>query len=265
MTSLDQYYTNPKIAKGYVDQIVARWENKNVLFIEPSAGDGAFSTPLIKSGFDVRAVDIEPMADNIGKVDYLNTHDLFKTDHSSIVVLGNPPFGKNSSTAVRFFNHSAVYANEIAFILPRTFRKMSIQNRLHEKFHLLSDEDVEKGAFLLNGDLYDVPCAWQIWTRKPKNRAITPIPCINHLLEYTDQRNASFAMRRVGFYAGRVIEKRIKSLSQSTHYFMKDLKSDVIEVLRSINWTDITKQTVGVRSLSKREIAFRLNEFYNAG
>ena len=264
MTSLDQYYTSPEIAKGYVDQVVARWKNKDVLFIEPSAGAGAFSTPLIKSGFDVRAIDIEPMADNIDRVDYLNTHDLFKTDHSSIVVLGNPPFGKNSSTAVRFFNHSAIYADEIAFILPRTFRKMSIQNRLHEKFHLASDNDIEKGAFLLNGNSYDVPCAWQIWVRKSTNRAITPIPCINHLLEYTDQQNASFAMRRVGFYAGRIIEKKINNLSRSTHYFMKDLKPDVIKVLRSINWTDITKQTAGVRSLSKPEIAYRLNQAYNA-
>ncbi|MDE2673936.1 MAG: hypothetical protein OXH65_02380 [Paracoccaceae bacterium] len=263
MTSLDQYYTNPKIAQGYVDEVLSRWRGKDVLFIEPSAGTGSFSNPLMQSGFDVRAIDIEPRADNIGKVDYLNSHDLFKTDHSSIVVLGNPPFGKNSSTAVRFFNHSALYANEIAFILPRTFRKMSIQNRLHEKFHLVSDDDVENGAFLLNGNAYDVPCAWQIWERKQTNREILQIPSVNHLFMYTDKENASFAMRRVGFYAGRVIERGIKNLSQSTHYFMKDLKSDVIKVLRSINWTDITKQTAGVRSLSKGEIAYRLSEVYD--
>ena len=265
MTLLDQYYTNPKIAQGYVDEIIARWKDRDVLFIEPSAGEGAFSIPLLQSGFDVRAVDIEPMADHIGRVDYLNSHDLFKTNHSSIVVIGNPPFGKNSSTAVRFFNHSASYANEIAFILPRTFRKMSIQNRLHEKFHLVSDSDVEKGAFLLNGIPYDVPCTWQIWDRKQTNRVIDPIPCVNHLLVYTDKQNASFAMRRVGFYAGRIIEQGIRNLSQSTHYFMRDLKSDVIEVLRSINWTDIAKQTAGVRSLSKSEIAYKLNEVYDAG
>ena len=71
-------------------------------------------------------------------------------------------------------------------------------------------------------------------------------------------------MRRVGFYTGRIVTQNISTLSRTTHYFMREVRSGVIDTLRSINWLDVTAQTAGVRSLSKREIAFRLSEIYNA-
>ena len=37
-----------------------------------------------------------------------------------------PPFGKVSSLAIRFFNKCAQFSDVIAFIIPRTFNKVSV-------------------------------------------------------------------------------------------------------------------------------------------
>ncbi len=262
--ALDQFYTRPELAEIYIAEMLSRWSDPGVLFVEPSAGTGAFLKPLMDAGRKVRAVDIDPQAPDIQCMDFLQAESVFDGEHSAIVVVGNPPFGKNAGTAVRFFNRAASRADEIAFIVPRTFRKISVQRRLHSSFHLSEDGDVERFAFLRSGNPHDVPCAWQIWTRQSMKRLVPHPPSVDHLIDYTTPWFADFAMRRVGFYAGRVVTGNLMSLSQTTHYFMREMADGVIDTLRRINWTEVSAQTVGVRSLSKTEIAFNLSEAYRA-
>ncbi|MBC6413883.1 MAG: SAM-dependent methyltransferase [Chromatiales bacterium] len=263
MEGLDQFYTAPEVARKYVASIIKRWDDET-LFIEPSAGDGAFLTPLLDKSKKVRAIDKDPKSKGIIEGDFLKCEKIFRGSHQSIVVVGNPPFGRNGSLAVKFFNRAADYSDEIAFIVPRTFRKMSVQKRLHRYFHLGADEDVKEYAFYLNGKPHDVPCAWQVWTRKPKERRVPVPPSVDHLIKYTTPTHADFAMRRVGFYAGRVTTTNIKSLSQTTHYFIKEMTKGIMKTLSNTDWSDLVGQTVGARSLSKTEIAFKLNEVYYA-
>jgi hypothetical protein len=63
------------------------------------------------------------------------------------VCIGNPPFGRVSSLAVLFFNKAASFSEAIGFILPRTFKRNSIINRLNENFHLTFEEDVPQKSF----------------------------------------------------------------------------------------------------------------------
>jgi len=262
--ALDQFYTRAKLAEQYVATVIERWCDPDVLFVEPAAGAGAFLQPLLNAGRKVRAVDIDPQSPHIRCANFLACEDIFGGEHSAIVVIGNPPFGKNACMAVRFFNQAAIHADEIAFIVPRTFRKASIQQRLHPSFHLSDDNDVERYAFLLSGNPHDVPCAWQVWTRHSTKRPILSPPSVEHLIRYTTPRFADFAMRRVGFYAGRVLTTNIMSLSQTTHYFMREMADGVIAALHRVNWSELAAQTAGVRSLSKAEIAFKLKEIYCA-
>ena len=263
MPSLDPYFTNSKIAAKYASHMMKRWNTSDALFIEPSAGDGAFVAPLLQAGKDVFAIDINPMKEFIIQGDYLKTSNIDSEGHAKVVV-GNPPFGKNASMAVQFFNHAAIDADEIGFIVPRTFRKISVQKRLNPYFHLVYDKDVPDNSFILNHEPYDVPCAWQIWKRSQAKRRILRPPTVDHLIGYTTPCSADFAMRRVGFYAGRVILKNLSSLSQTTHYFMREIKDGVIDTLSSIDWTELAAQTAGPRSLSKTEIAFKLGKAYHA-
>ncbi|MCY4206488.1 MAG: hypothetical protein OXD29_00855 [Roseovarius sp.] len=261
--SLDQFYTRPEFSEEYVGQVLERWRDPDVLFVEPSAGTGAFAHPLLGAGRKVFAIDMDPRTSDIVRSDFL-LFDLspYKDNHSAIVVVGNPPFGKNACTAVRFFNHAARHADEIAFIVPRTFRKLSLQKRLDKMFHLSHDEDVGNQAFIRFGNSHDVPCAWQIWTKRKISRPVPIPPSVDHLIIYTTPANACFAMRRVGFYTGRIITENFTSLSKSTHYFIRELADGVVDALRTVDWTAIAAQTAGSRSLSKAEIAFKLNEAY---
>lgn len=261
---LDQYFTKRGIAKAYAREVSDRWPGDGVLFIEPSAGEGAFLHPLRDAGRTVKAIDLVPRAPGIERGNFLANHDIFAGKHPTTVVIGNPPFGKNACTAVRFFNHAAERADVIAFIVPRTFRKPSLENRLDPMFHLAENRDVDDFAFILDGRAHDVPCAWQIWTKKPVRREIRIPPPVDHLIAYTNPAHACFAMRRVGFYAGRVFTTDFRDLRLTTHYFIKEMEAGVMEKLRGVNWTDLAGQTVGARSLSKAEIAFKLAELYGA-
>ena len=39
---LDQFYTRPELAAAYIAEVLDRWRDPEVLFVEPSAGAGAF-------------------------------------------------------------------------------------------------------------------------------------------------------------------------------------------------------------------------------
>ncbi len=261
---VDQFYTNHTLAYKLTRTVLQRWKDKDVLYVEPSAGDGAFLNPIKQYGHTVRGLDLYPKSAGIKQGDFFKPNGLFRGNHENIVVIGNPPFGKNASLAVKFFNHAAQHANEIAFIVPRTFRKRSIHARLNKYFHLVKDEDIPDRSFIRMGNPYDVPSAWQIWTRKRTPRKLLTVPNIDHLISYTTPQKAEFAMRRVGFYSGRVFTSGILNLSQTSHYFLQEMTHGIIELIKTVDWPEITSQTAGSRSLSKAEIAFKLDEIYKS-
>jgi hypothetical protein len=63
-------------------------------------------------------------------------------ENKKYLIIGNPPFGKSSSIAIKFFNKAALFSECIAFILPRTFKRISIQNRLDLNFSLIYTKDL---------------------------------------------------------------------------------------------------------------------------
>ena len=260
---LDQFYTNPDLARQYAEQVIADYGSAVKCFVEPSAGSGAFVEPLRAAGKQFIALDIAPQANDIQRGDFLE-EDWWPAS-GKVAVVGNPPFGKNSSLAVKFFNRAAALARTevIAFIVPRTFRKHSIHRRLNPYFTRAVDDDVPDNAFIKNGKPHDVPCAWQIWERRPHPRPDLTTPDISHIIRYVDDpQSGDFAVRRVGFYAGQVKEPpewELNKLSPSTHYFMQSVRADAKELLRAIDWSEVCRATAGSRSLSKHEVAVGLN------
>lgn len=63
---------------------------------------------------------------------------------------------------MEFINESAKIAEEIAFILPRTFRKPSVQDRINLNFCLIKDKDLEDKSYLLNEEEYSISIIFQI-------------------------------------------------------------------------------------------------------
>ena len=74
--------------------------------------------------------DIDPKKNNIIKCDFLTIdHDIFSG--KNVLSIGNPPFGRNSSMALKFIKKSALFATTIAFILPKGFKKDPLSIKYH--------------------------------------------------------------------------------------------------------------------------------------
>ncbi len=264
MKELGKYYTRADVAAELIKSLAGMVQLGEFVFVEPSAGCGAFVEPLRERDLEVAAVDLDPQAPGILQGDFLR--DSVWPADGRIAVIGNPPFGFASSLAVRFFNRAAERADLIAFIVPRTFRKISVHDKLNRRFWLMHDEDVPRNSFILGSKPHDVPCAWQVWERRASMRRQTPFPDVSSIIRYTGQDTADFAFRRVGGRAGTVLPLgNGNRYSARTTYFMHSMRPDAAQLLASIDWTNLRSSTAGVRSISKREIALELAKIASCG
>jgi len=143
---LDKFYTKPEIADFCV-VVFKKYFNikKNDIIIEPSAGNGSFFKSLNNMDCKKYYFDIAPENHQIVAQDFLK-YTLLKKNYK-IHVIGNPPFGKQSSTAVKFIQHAASFADSISFILPKSFRKESLKSKVPLNFHLMHEEELPPNSF----------------------------------------------------------------------------------------------------------------------
>lgn len=243
---LDKFYTKPHIVSECISKF-EEWTSSKIenydFILEPSAGSGFFLDQLPNH---TQAIDIFPEDKRIVQGDFLETF-FFEPG----LVIGNPPFGKNSSLAVKFFNHAAGFADLIAFILPRTFEKTSIQDRLDLNFHLIGQLEIGPDAFLSDGTDYDVPCVFQVWERRSIKRNKTQkLFCDD--FDFSTCDNADFSFQRVGVNAGRI--KDSLNVSKSSHYFIKGNNKGVRDIFEKLEFSDEKLRTAGNPSISKSEI-----------
>ena len=81
--------------------------------------------------------------------------DFFKFDYEpikdkTIHIIGNPPFGSQSSTCKSFIKYCCKFATTISFILPKSFKKESCKKIFLLNFHLKLSIDLDDDAFTLD-------------------------------------------------------------------------------------------------------------------
>jgi len=254
----DQYYTKSTIAKDCIDSILAKCpEASQYQWIEPSAGNGSFLKVLPNSIQSI-GIDLDPKMDGIVKGDFLTWEPVSQAKR---VFFGNPPFGKQGSLAKSFIQHSAKYADLIAFILPKSFVKPSMSRAFPSKFHCILEKELPKDSFEVNQVAYDVPCVFQIWEKKDTDRTKVD-PVKESGFQYVkESEEYHIAFRRVGGKAGTCF-LRDTGFSLQSHYFLK-LDEPYIgkaqQILESVNKHVFPSNTVGPRSLSKSEVNEVLN------
>ena len=129
---LDQYFTKPKVVVQCLEFLDKHYKLGDFdLVIEPSSGNNDFvkvlnqTVPLEKMiWMDIDAIDPNH------RENFLVWSLPKQFEGKNVLTIGNPPFGKNSSKAISFFNHAALFSDVIAFIVAKTFRKKSYKNRL---------------------------------------------------------------------------------------------------------------------------------------
>ena len=159
----DKYYTPKDLAKRLIDTTfrILKENNKKVTsIIEPSAGDGAFSSQL-----SCRAYDIDPKCDGIIQADFLSVNVGYKEGR---LIIGNPPFGVNNWKSLQFFKKSYGMCDYIAFIQPIALLNNNI--KVYE-FDLLYSEDL--GIVDFSG--VELHCCFNIYVR-PKNGKLNKKP-----------------------------------------------------------------------------------------
>lgn len=250
---LDQYYTAPHVAKALYDLFCKHVDPHCFRMVEPSAGTGAFFSLLPPGSL---GYDLDPKCSGVERADFLAV-DLPRD--RPVAIIGNPPFGKNASLAVKFFNHAAGVADVIAFILPASIRKASVENRLHRSFHRNREVPVPKDAFLFRSETFHVPAVFQIWERRSCERELQSVETSHPDFEFTKPELADFAIQRVGAQAGRVHHDL--NMSPSSHYF---IRGDVEAIMKQLDFAIVVGNVAGNPSLAKSEIV-RLYREYKDG
>lgn len=258
LQKLDKFYTVPAIAKHCIDTIneLVPLEGFD-LVIEPSAGNGSFFN-LIDHCNKV-GMDLSPEAENIIKCDFFDYSP--SNPSQRILVIGNPPFGRVSSLAIRFFNHAARWADVVAFIIPKSFRKTSIQNRLCLEFHLIRDDDIPNKPCSFIPAL-GVKCCFQIWVRREKKRELITLPETHNDWEFVSGPNeADFALRRVGSKCGE-IKTKLENLSKNWHWIKSNIPvKSLIERFEKLDYSD-SENTARQNSIGKKELIQLYNSSY---
>ncbi len=254
--SKDQFYTKPAVAATCVTSLIDHYPcAAEYLWVEPSAGAGAF-LQAIPEHIERIGIDIEPAAPSILKADFLEwTYNSSK----KCVVIGNPPFGRQSALAKAFIKRAATFATLIAFILPKSFVKPSMARAFPLQFHCKYSVELEADSFTVNGESYDVPCVFQIWEKCDKARELKAVvePAGFQYVKGAEEYDIAF--RRVGALAGRCYRAG-GAYSVQSHYFLKlDDTSRAEEVIKKVNEHEFPSNTVGPRSLSKGEVNEVLN------
>lgn len=261
---IDKFYTKPDIVNKCINIITQNIIiDKKDLIIEPSAGNGSFIEPIKKLTKNYKFYDIQPENTEIIKQDYLELdYTSLKNKFNNIHIIGNPPFGRQASLAIKFIKKSCEFSKSISFILPKSFKKDSMQKYFDKYFHLVYQNDLEDNSFLVNDSEHNVPCVFQIWIKKDIVRVLPNKILPNNFNFVNKNENPDISFRRVGVYAGE-ISKDYNNKNIQSHYFIKFLNNssvdDNINKLKNITFN--SNNTVGPRSISKQEIIAEFNKY----
>lgn len=256
----DQFYTRRDVAARLAALVAESLSEAPAVWVEPSAGDGAFVDALALAGLPGRvlALDLDPARSDIPRGDFLSW-SLPLDANAPVAVLGNPPFGKNASLAVKFFNHAAGFADAIGMIFPRTFQKHALQNRLDRGFALILEEVLPPDSFVFEGEEVAVPCVFQVWVRLP-GKGQRPLHVItrNHAdFDFVSSKQGDFAFQRVGVAAG-TIKPADAPISPESHLFIRVKDREQVDAVRarlsSVDWRPFKHRTAGNPSIGKGEI-----------
>jgi predicted RNA methylase len=227
--------------------------------LEPAGGTGAFVEAAKAFGARrVLSVDIEPKHSDVSKANYLEA----ALELKDAITISNPPFGRNNSLSIPFFNRAANHSEYIAFIVPRSWRKWSVINRLDRRFHLIHDEDLSidyvDDTNTLISHKNNLKTCFQIWKRKDELREIIKVEDRGFVTKVRPE-DADIALTVFGYSCGKV-NTEFERKANTTRMFLKLNHPGALKALQTVNFQRFSKNTAYTEALSFPEINFLLNE-----
>lgn len=261
VTGKEQYYTPKPVALEVLDRVLKITKAESQTFLEPAAGAGAFVEAAKQKGFsEIIAMDIEPKHADVVKANFLERNPRVQ----NAVCVTNPPFGRNNALSIPFFNKAAKHSDVIAFIVPRSWRKWSVLNRLDQNFALIDDWD-------LNVDYVDefdsevhgvgnLRTCVQVWQKVPGyQRNLVKIEDLG-LFEKTTPEKADISFTQFGFGAGS-FSQNFERVPNTTKAFLKLTHPRTLEALKAVDYSKFRNHTAYTEAVSLTELNFLLNEY----
>jgi hypothetical protein len=260
VTGKEQFYTPLELAHSLVDDVesvLGSLKGKSVL--EPAGGTGSFVEAAFARGAkEVISFDIEPLHEKVLLGSFLEQELM----QQNLITISNPPFGRNNSLSIPFFNHAALVSDAICFIVPRSWRKWSVTNRLNLNFELVSDRDLDIDYMDSSGELISdkskLATCFQIWRKTVKPRVPVKITDMG-VIQKVSPELADVSMTIFGYGCGS-IKQDFERVPNTTQLFLKLNHPQALSALRSVNFSKFFKNTAYTEALSIQEINYLLNE-----
>ena len=262
VTGKEQYYTPSNLSLEIIERVCKNIEDPTSrVFLEPAGGTGSFIEAAKMFGFSaIESTDIEPKHPLVREQDFLAA----KLKLSNAVCVTNPPFGRNNSLSVPFFNKAAEYADLIAFIVPRSWRKWSVLNRLNFSFHLVDDwnldiDYVDEDGKSTHG-VGNLRTCVQVW-KKNESVLRQPVRIPDHgIISKTTPELADVAFTLFGYSCGTVKED-FPRVPNTTQAFLKLNHTRALEALQAVDYSRFYNHTAYTEALGLQEINYLLNEY----
>jgi hypothetical protein len=277
----EQFYTLPRVALDFTTEVVGIY-GKDAIYLEPCGGRGAFVDALLGLGVpaaNVISFDIEPLHPHVAKLNFLE-------DEVSVppgfIALTNPPYGRACSLASKFFNRCAdLDAKAMAFLIPSSFHKVAISDRLDLAYKMRSFRKAPLVSYYTDANGTNergrLSTEFQIWERsrqKRLKRKHMRHPWIEFVTWGEVRQGASydFCIRTHGSGCGQILGKehdgslRRESGSGESHLnfrtvaFVRARHPDAVRVLGSMDYTRFSNAVSYIPCISPAEISILLAE-----
>ena len=280
---LDKFYTKPEVAKECYDFLISKYDIKDKKFLEPSAGNGSF-LPFLK---DYIALDIKPENDDIIEQDFL----LYETEIDNFITIGNPPFGSRYKLVIQFFNKASEFSDIIAFIVPVSFMKWSVQKTLNSNFALTDYFYLEPESFTSNEEPFSVRTVFQIWVKKDsiyfknKDLRLKRQPPVSHEDFNIWQYNATpeaikfveepweIATYRQGYHDYNqlftrddydYIKEKMTGAKKQQFFFIKPKTEEARQIILNMNFNSLAERNTSTPGFGKGDFVSYYTELKNA-
>lgn len=235
-------------------------EALNRRWIEPAGGTGAIVEAAWDRGVtDLVSFDIEPRHPRVDQGDFLQQH----LHVSDAVTVSNPPFGRNNSLSIPFFNHAARFSEAVTFIVPRSWRKWSVINRLDRAFHLVADEDLSINYVDEHGhDAYarnNLRTCVQVWRRGDVAREVVRV-ADRGVVSKCRVADADVALTMFGFSCGTVATDFPRH-TITTQLYLQLGHPRALEALKGVDYSRFFNNVAFTQALSLQEVNYLLNEY----
>lgn len=254
----DKYYTPKDLARHCINKVFEVVGVQNITnCIEPSAGNGAFSSQIPISCV---SYDIEPEHKSIYKQDFLELEQEYE---KGLLVIGNPPYGRCLSLAQKFYKKSTQLGDYIAFILP--ISQLNNTNSMYE-FDLIYSEDLGKRDYSDR----KLHCCFNIYKR-PKNGQLNQ-KRQNKLKSVEIVRQDSKKYNEIENYdirmcywgngtAGKILIDENEKYSGEYKIIVKnnELKDEIIKTIKEHKWKEEIKG-IAMKKIQQHHIVSLLKE-----